>query len=170
MIETERRFLLKFIPLQIRELNSIEIEDYMILTGEPHPHIRMRRKGETYELTKKYPKQETKEMEMIEETITLNKIEFDVFKKLPHTDQTKKRYTFQENNYTVEVDLWEDQLQGLGIVEFEFKTLEEARTFTPTSYCLTEVTQQEWLAGGMLSGKSYIDIEDDLEKLNYHKL
>ena len=34
-------------------------------------------------------------------------------------------------------------------------------------FCLAEVTQEEFIAGGMLCGKSFEDIKDKLEKFGY---
>lgn len=167
MIETERRFLLKYLPDQIKSISPVEIEDYMILTGEPHPHLRLRRTDLAYELTKKYPKNRDGSLEMVEETIKLEQLEFDVLKKLPHTGQIKKRYKSTNNGVSIEIDLWQDSLKGLAIVEFEFTDVASAKSFTPPDYCASEVTEDEALAGGKLSGRSYSDLIPVLEKYHY---
>ncbi|MEK6905851.1 MAG: hypothetical protein AABX24_05615 [Nanoarchaeota archaeon] len=38
------------------------------------------------------------------------------------------------------------------------------------NFCLAEVTQEDFIAGGMICGKTYEDIEDDLRKFKYNKL
>ncbi len=37
-------------------------------------------------------------------------------------------------------------------------------------FCLVEVTQEDFVAGGMLCGKSYEDIKADLDRYGYTKL
>lgn len=37
-------------------------------------------------------------------------------------------------------------------------------------FCLADVTQDAFIAGGMLAGKSFKDIEKDLGKFNYQKI
>ena len=38
------------------------------------------------------------------------------------------------------------------------------------NFCLAEVTHEEFLAGGMLCGKSYADIRESLKRLGYTKI
>ncbi|KKR05975.1 MAG: hypothetical protein UT34_C0001G0015 [candidate division WS6 bacterium GW2011_GWF2_39_15] len=169
MLEVERRFLLKYIPDNVREVEGTLMEDYMILTGEIHPHLRLRRKGNHYELTKKYQRDvNEKKLEMIEETIILDQREFEALRHLQTKSQKKFRYRFAQGKYTAELDLWTEDLNGLGIVEFEFDSKEEALAFHPPDYCLVEVTDMEWLAGGMISGRRYSELENQLSKLDYN--
>ena len=37
-------------------------------------------------------------------------------------------------------------------------------------FCLADVTQEKFIAGGMICGKSYEDIEKELKRFNYVKL
>lgn len=37
-------------------------------------------------------------------------------------------------------------------------------------FCLVDVTQEEFAAGGMLSGKKYQDIQNKLDQFGYKKL
>lgn len=55
-------------------------------------------------------------------------------------------------------------------VDFEFETEEEKEKFIMPEFCLAEVTQEEFIAGGKLCGKSYAEIEKELEELGYNKL
>ena len=69
-----------------------------------------------------------------------------------------------------EIDIFQDKLAGLVIADFEFQTDEEMASFKMPSFCLAEVTGEEFPAGGMLAGKSYKDIEKDLSRFGYRKL
>jgi hypothetical protein len=52
----------------------------------------------------------------------------------------------------------------------EFESEEGKNSFQMPDFCLVDVTQEKILAGGMLCGKSYGDIEQFLKKLGYRKL
>lgn len=164
--ELERRFLLKFIPKDLNNYKKSVIEDIKIITGEPHPHLRLRRKNEELMLTKKY-KVSDGTSEMIEETIKLNESEFKILKSLPNTCQSKIRYSKETKNVVVEIDFWTDGLSGLAICEFEFKNQEDASKFEAPEYCLCEITGQEWISTGLLSGKIYTNIVDRLNSVGY---
>lgn len=43
-------------------------------------------------------------------------------------------------------------------------------SFQMPDFCLCEVTQEEFIAGGMLCGKRYTDIEADLERFGYKRI
>ena len=54
-IEIEKTYLLKYIPVDIKLLPYKEILDIYIPSNEKHPHLRIRKNGDKYEITKKYP-------------------------------------------------------------------------------------------------------------------
>jgi CYTH domain-containing protein len=68
------------------------------------------------------------------------------------------------------VDVFRDALDGLVLVDFEFETEAEKDEFPMPDFCLVEVTQEEFLAGGMLCGKSYDDIASDLSRFGYGRI
>ena len=82
----------------------------------------------------------------------------------------KNRYFYPFNGITAEVDIYLDDLQGLGLVDFEFKSRQEKDSFKMPDFCLVDVTQDEAFAGGLLAGKKYSDIEEFLKKYNYRKI
>jgi adenylate cyclase len=169
-IEIEKRYLLKKCPPDLKKYPSVEIEDVKILTGERHPHLRLRRYGDKYKLTKKYPIEVSDSLMMREETINLNETEFYTFKKLPNTSQKKIRYFYPYKGLMGEVDIWQEKLEGLAIVEFEFNDEDEADSFDDPDFALLDVTQAEWISTGFLSGKTYEEVKDRLKRLGYKKL
>lgn len=56
------------------------------------------------------------------------------------------------------------------VVDFEFDNKEEKDKFEMPDFCLADVTQEEFIAGGMICGKSYEDVEKDLKKFSYKKI
>ena len=63
-----------------------------------------------------------------------------------------------------------DLLLGLIVIDFEFKSEEEKKSFVMPDFCLVDITQERFIAGGMICGKKYEDIEEELQKLGYDKL
>jgi hypothetical protein len=37
-------------------------------------------------------------------------------------------------------------------------------------FCLTDITREEFVAGGMLCGKKYEDIDNELKRFGYERL
>ena len=68
------------------------------------------------------------------------------------------------------MDVFQDDLTGLVLVDFEFKEIADKNNFKMPDFCLTDVTQDKYFAGGMLCGKKYSDIQAHLVELGYSKL
>jgi len=69
-----------------------------------------------------------------------------------------------------EVDVFHGSLRGLVLVDIEFKSHKEKNNFTPPPWVLAEVTQENFVAGGMLCGKNYEDISNELKRFGYSKI
>ncbi len=168
-VELERTFLLKDLPKDIKDCKSVEILDIYFPTTMPHPILRLRKKGNRFILTKKAPvKNDASEQE--EQTITLSEEEFLELSALPGKKIRKIRYYYPIDGYLAEIDIFLDDLQELILVDFEFSSIKEKERFSMPSFCLADVTQEEFVAGGFLAGKKYSDIESSLKKYNYQKL
>lgn len=169
MIELERTFLIKHVPAGLQESLSKKMCDLYIPANERHPHTRIRQNGDAYEFTKKRPI-DNDPSKQIESTVYLTKDEFDSLKKSDAKQVSKQRYFYGEDGYSYEVDVFEGPLKGLVLVDIEFENEEAQAEFIMPDWCLREVTHEECIAGGMLAGKSYADIEHTLEKLRYRPI
>ena len=69
-----------------------------------------------------------------------------------------------------EIDVFADELEGLVLIDFEFDTVEEKSTFKMPSIALADVTQEDFVAGGLLAGKTYNDIALELKRFNYKQI
>ncbi len=165
MIELERTFLARFLP-ELDGCESIEIKDIYIPGHMRHPIIRIRKKGDVYMMTKKEPEDGDSSTQK-EYTIPLTGDEFRALKKVDGKDLVKVRYYKKWKDMTAEIDVFKGDLEGLVLIDFEFETQNEKEKFSPPDFCLGDVTQEEFIAGGMLCGKSYEDIEDKLSDWNY---
>lgn len=168
-IELERTFLLKKYPVELKTLKSMEVFDIYLPRVVLHPNLRVRKKGEKFEITKKHPVEGTDSSLQSEETIPLSKEEFLELSTLVGKRVRKMRYYYQAGNNMAEIDVFQDDLEGLVLIDFEFKTVEEKNDFVMPDFCLAEVTQEKFTAGGILAGKKYEDIEEGLKKYNYKK-
>lgn len=169
-IELERTFLLKYKPKDLEKSKSKEIIDIYLPESAVHPVLRIRKSGDKYFITKKTIISGTDSSEMKEETILLSKEEWEALASIKGKRFRKIRYYYPFEERIPEVDIYQDKLEGLCVVDFEFTEKEDKNNFKMPDFCLLDVTQEEITAGGMLAGKEYKDIEPFLDKCNYKKL
>ncbi len=169
-IELERTYLVKRTPDELKSLKPVEIWDVYFPKEHSHPVLRMRKRGEKHELTKKTCLNENDSSEQKEDTIFLTEAEFKALTKAHGKNLHKNRYTYKQDNVTIEVDVYLDDLAGLVVTDFEFESREDKDVFMMPNWCLVEVTQDEALAGGKLAGKKYSDILEVLEKYGYNMI
>ena len=177
-IELEKTFLLRYVPGLLKDFcrsktcsghsgcKFIEISDLYIPLSSIHPVIRIRKIGERMEITKKQPIRGADSSEQSEHTIELSKEEFQALSNLPGKELVKTRYLMDG----AEIDVFHGKLEGLVTADFEFKSRQEMEAFKPPVFCLADVTQEKTIAGGMLCGKSYKDVEPVLERHGYKKI
>lgn len=170
MEELELTYLAKNLPVGFEKSPSKEMLDIYLPTGSEHPTLRVRRQGDRLEITKKEPINPDDRSHQLETTIPLTKEEYAELSQLPGKRLEKTRYYFEENGTTFEIDVFRGDLVGLVVVDVEFDSLEKKGKFVKPDWCLAEVTQENFIAGGMLCGKKYADIERDLLKFGYQKI
>ncbi len=170
MIELEKTYLAKYLPNSLLRCKHKEIIDKYIPESAKHPKLRIRKNGNKYELTKKEPVKAGDASHQKEQTIMLTKKEFNELMKLNGKKIHKTRYYYIYNGKTAEFDIFHGPLKGLVLIDFEFNTIEEKNSFKMPEFCLADVTQENFIAGGMLCGKSYKDIERLLKKYKYKKI
>ena len=56
------------------------------------------------------------------------------------------------------------------LIDFEFATETEKNSFAIPEVALADVTQESFIAGGSLAGKSYADIEPELARFGYERV
>ncbi len=170
MIELERTYLAKYLPKGLSNCKSKEIIDIYIPKSSIHPTLRIRKNGNEYEITKKEPVKGNDSSHQREQTIILTESEFMELAQLDGKRVSKIRYCYNYNGRTAEIDVFQGPLKGLVVVDFEFEEIGEKDSFEMPNFCLADVTQEKFIAGGMICGKSYEDIENDLKRFNYSKL
>ena len=168
-LELERTFLAKELPKEIEGADFVEIVDTYIPDGPEHSHLRLRKKGDKYSITKKNPIEDDVS-EIMEYTIELTPEEYEALCGCSNKRVVKKRYYAKIDGFDAEVDVFEEGLRGLVLVDFEFSDVDEKNKFKTPDSMLADVTPEEFIAGGMLAGKRYEDIEGELKKYGYKRI
>ncbi len=168
MEELELTYLVQDLPDGVKASKSKEMLDIYLPASSHHPTLRIRRTGNKYEMTKKEPI-DGDATRQLENTIPLTEAEYKDLETLPGKRTYKTRYYYTENGIEYEVAVFTGDLAGLITADVEFKSVKEKDAFTPPAWCYADVSQETFLAGGMLCGKKYADLEKDLKKFNYKK-
>jgi adenylate cyclase len=137
-MEVERKFLVGD-PPDLAGTDSDEIEQGYLAIGA-EGEVRVRRKGEKLVLTAKRGAGLARDEGEIE-------LDSDSFERLwPLTEGRrlhKRRHVIPHDGLTIELDVYEGELDGLVVAEVEFPSEEEARRFEPPDWIGQEVTGDE---------------------------
>lgn len=148
-MEIERKFTIIRLPEKMKDYPYQHIEQGYLST---EPVVRIRRQDDTYLLTYKGSGM----MVRTEYNLPLTKDAYEHMK--PKADGiviTKKRYLVPYESYTIELDVFENELEGLIIAEVEFATEEEATAFCPPSWFKEDVTFDQRYHNNYLSQNGY---------------
>ena len=135
-MEIERKFTIKELP----DLNNYPYKKLTQAYLNTDPVIRIRRENDEYILTYKGKGLLARE----EYNLPLNKESFEHL--LPKADGlviSKTRYLIPYESYTIELDVFEEDLAPLIMAEVEFDSEEEAYAFIPPSWFDQDVTQDK---------------------------
>jgi CYTH domain-containing protein len=168
--EFELTYLIKDVPAGLKDCPSKEILDIYLPAASDHAQLRVRMRGDKYEITKKQPAHGTDSSHQIENTIPLTKEEFDELAQLAGKRVHKIRYYYPEAGIDYEIDVFQDGLLGLILVDVEFTSNEAKAAFVSPTWVLADVTQEKFIAGGVLCGKSIADITTKLAQYAYKQV
>lgn len=170
-IERERTYLASSLPPELLRCRSEIISDVYVPDTAAHATLRLRHRGDSYVITKKRPLQDTDSSRMSEDTITLDKEEYEALASCSTKTFVKRRFYCEIDEHKAEIDVYLEKLAGLVVIDFEFESNEELEAFKKPAFCLADVTQDEVTAGGKLAGQSFEDIADELrEKYGYEPM
>lgn len=158
MIEIERTFLVKKIPTNLSSYKSCQIKQGYI-SSSPSP-LRIRQKGDRFELTKKIPLKIGDFSSAEEINILLTEYEFNKLWSLVERFLEKIRYYIPlNNNLVAELDIFKGDLKGLVFVEVEFISQKQMKSFKPLKWFGTDITQEDFSANSFLAGKKISEIK-----------
>jgi len=138
-MELERKFLLEEPPADLGGFPSSLIEQgYLIVAGSEE--LRVRKKGDAYTLTLKKGSGTIRH----EVEILLSCEQYGLFRELVTGGViTKRRYEYPLGELTVEVDVYQEDLEGLAVAEVEFPSEESMECFSPPAWLGEEVSEVE---------------------------
>lgn len=169
-LEIEVTYLAMALPPQLTSYPSTRIDDHYIPAESRHPQIRLRSKDGQYTLTKKQPVHEGDSRIQHEYNTPLSAVEYRALREVPGKAVSKIRYRVPFEAYTAEVDVFQDDLAGLVIVELEFPSAEAMAATAKPPYAGADISNEEFVAGGMLAGKTLAEIQPVLDRLGYQPL
>ncbi len=168
--EFELTYLVSALPVGVTTSTMKEIIDIYLPSNVAHPKLRIRKSGDHYTITKKVPVQEGDASHQVEHTIKITADEFNELALIPGKRVSKKRYFYTEGGVEYQVDVFQDALAGLALADVEFTSRAALDAFSAPNWFLADVTQEDFIAGGMLCGKRYEDIAPELARFNYQKV
>jgi adenylate cyclase len=134
-MEVERKFLVAERP-DLDEGSADQIDQGYLAIGDEE-EVRLRRKGEKLTLTAKRGSGLTRD----EAEVELTREDFDQLWPLTEGKRLhKRRYLVPQGDLTIEVDVYEGDLEGLVVAEVEFPSEQAARSFEPLGWLSDEVT------------------------------
>ena len=141
IMEIERKWLIDInnIPYNLNDYEHLDIEQAYI-SFKPTVRIRKIDNLDQYILTIKSSSKDNG-LSRQEYELNISKEEYDnLLTKKEGNILYKTRYKVPFNEYTYEIDIFHNQYEGLGYVEVEFNTIEQAKQFETPSWVLQELT------------------------------
>jgi adenylate cyclase len=134
-VEVERKFVVSDLPsLEGTQADEI-VQGYLAIGTDGE--VRVRRKGDRLALTAKLGAGLSRQ----EAEIELDPESFDQLWPLTEGRRVhKRRHLVPFGNMKIEVDVYEEELEGLVVAEIEFDSEEEAHAFEPPVWLGEEVT------------------------------
>ncbi|SRR6266568_86666 len=169
-IEIEVTYLAARVPEDLAGCICKELEDIYFPATAEHAKVRIRRSDKVYEFTKKTPLDQNDAGRQKEENVALTGDEFAALAKGDGRRLVKTRYYLPYDSLIAEVDIFQGELAGLVIIEFEFKSPEAKEAFTMPNFCLADITQDAYFAGGLLAGRTYAEVAPELARYHYQPL
>lgn len=159
-MEIERKFLIKKLPNNLLDFESHRIAQGYVST---EPVMRIRQLDDKYLFTIK----STGLLERIEVEKELSKSEFDDLSTMVKGNViSKTRYKFPYNEYTVELDIFDDKFEGLVMAEIEFPDKEKAESFSAPDFLSVDVTNDPDFQNSRMSEMSSEYISEFLKKVS----
>jgi CYTH domain-containing protein len=166
-----RTFLASSLPSEVMGQAPRRIVDvYLPSNPAAPPRLRVRRIDDSYRLTWKFPALAGCASVHHEQAVVLQPAEVVALQTASERRVEKDRHLVQIDGRSAAVDVFGGELRGLVLIGFELTSPEELWTFEPPACCGADVTEEDFLTGALLAGRSYEDIEPDLDRLSYVRI
>ena len=162
MIRVEETFLLKELPKELKKCKKIEIEQGYI--SEASDPIRIRKRGDSYSVTRKIMAIPGNQSLREHLDIPIDKQDFDVLWKNVSRSLKKNRYYYSQTmDYEIRVDEFMGDLKGIYLIELIFADETARGNFESPAWFGRSVTKEDWASNSYLAGKTTSEIEPHLE-------
>lgn len=138
--EIERKFLITKLPSNLENYPVIRIKQGYIAITPDNIEVRLRQKGKKYFQTIK--RGTGLQREEIEIEITQDQFE-QLWNAITGISIEKDRYRLSDQGYSIELDVYHNQLSGLYTAEIEFSSQQKALSFNPPSWFGEDITEDE---------------------------
>lgn len=138
--EIERKFIISQLPERfLKNAQSVEIEQgYLILEGDRE--LRIRKRDNKFWITLK----QGSGLKRFEQEESISAELFSMLWPLTEGKRIEKvRYLIELNGHTLEIDIFSGALTSLIILEVEFSSVEESRSFKSPDFVMKEVTEDK---------------------------
>ena len=136
-MEIERKYLIKTLPENLEQYPLRVLEQGYLCTT---PVVRIRKDNDKYELTYKSGGLMARQ----EYNLPLTADAYEHLRlKIDGRIISKKRYMLPLREYTIELDIFEGDLEPLIMAEVEFESEAEAHAFVPPTWFDKDVTQDK---------------------------
>jgi adenylate cyclase len=166
-LELELAWLVKFLPENLTKLKSIEIKQGYIESSDPKvKDVRIREKeGKFTYTTKTFIKNSQETGYNKESTRQLSKEEFSKLWGKANKKVRKLRYFYpMSENLTAEVDVYQDNLDGLVVVEVEFPSVSAYKAFEVPDWFGKEVTDSKGVYPPVIADMTIEEVKKINEK------
>lgn len=153
--EIERKFFIKEMP-DVSRLKSIQDERYYLYHGNGI-ELRFQKHGETYEFERMA---QCVDLSRTQEKIEITEKEFEALKQFGKGPIFRESFLISKSPQ-ITIKIYHGRLEGLIRAEIEFKSLDEARKFSPLNWMGKEMTEMPIAKDALL-----IDLTDE----EFHKL
>lgn len=157
----ERKFLLNKLPLECSETNFVNFERYYLYIDKSI-ELRIQQKNDTYELERKVQDKENK-LARVSHKLAISKAEFEILK----DKSIGKKIVFKKyklTNSDIAIKKYENEFEGLILLEVEFKTLEDALSFQAQKWMGKDVSDSPFSRdSALIHTDSFQEINFDLE-------
>ncbi len=160
-MEYEKTYLCSEVPERFISGPGVRMIDVYLPELSDHPKLRLRQKGNRFEITKKTPV-DGDPSRQIEDTIVLTEDEFRALGIASSRKIEKLRYPLKYEGFEAELDVFTGEHAGLILVDFEFDDPSVMESFEQPHFCAADVTTEDSIAGGVLSGLGKDDLFDHL--------
>lgn len=152
-MEIERKWLIDKdnIPYNLNDYDHLDIEQAYISFS---PTIRIRKISNKNEYILTIKSKSKDDISRQEYEINISEKEYeDLLKKKEGIIISKTRYMIPVDSYIYEIDLFNNEYEGLAYLEIEFNSIEEANEYKEPSWVLKDVTHEHGYSNSFLARK-----------------